>query len=675
MPQCGGSRSSSASSSSNTAGRCMRCASSSDDHALRTSVAAQRVDQLGDGACARSRRVSPSGRPAPRARCATAGRTARARATRQATRRCSVVVFVERDPGGSAAGAAAAGPAELRQRDRSCRSRPARSSSVRRALQQRRCRRASSASRATSPRAQARRLDLGERERGELHGRVYVRGSAALARYIDLSLRCERSTRRCRPARRLAQADAHRHAQARRDRFPVEARRPPARMRSQICRASCSLASSNRMTNSSPAQRAGRSLSRTCDAQDGRDRLQHAVADPVREAVVDGLELVDVHHRHRQRPVGRGRRLQPHGQRLLEVAPVRDAGERVFERPALELLRGDQRLLQVPLALACAELPRDERLAAAHAFGDDAALAPAQRAVLAARLVVLALQLEDLDSSRCARQASCSCSTASASSRISISSFSAPRPVALRPGQLGRNTSARTNRARSSRRQRPGRRVDRVLCRAEVALPHRQQRRRCQRDRARHRLQARQHRLPACPTRSSRRHSWPAPVEPLQALHRAGLVALVEQARGFDPDLVEPRLIDADRRHAALRGLHGQSRATHRRARGRRSMSRPGQGSCAPARSAAAAPAVSHRRTHSSAASTASSLRPSSMQHVGQRHQCVGFAGDVAELLEQLGRAPARLAGAPQPRADPVAVGEARRARVLRDRGRSPSRR
>jgi hypothetical protein len=71
----------------------------------------------------------------------------------------------------------------------------------------------------------------------------------------------------------------------------------------------------------------------------------------VRMAVVDALEVVDVEHRHRQRAeIGDGAG-QPVGQRDLERAPVRDAGQGVLQLPALEPPRGVH-APQAPAAVA-----------------------------------------------------------------------------------------------------------------------------------------------------------------------------------------------------------------------------------------------------------------------------------------------------------------------------------
>ncbi|HEY9067245.1 MAG TPA: hypothetical protein VIO33_19845 [Burkholderiaceae bacterium] len=45
---------------------------------------------------------------------------------------------------------------------------------------------------------------------------------------------------------------------------------------------------------------------------------------------------------------------------------------------------------------------------------------------------------------------------------------------------------------------------------------------------------------------------------------------------------------------------------------------------------------------------------------LGERRECLRFTFGVADLLEQLCGAPGRIAGAPQPRADAVAVRQAR---------------
>ena len=73
-----------------------------------------------------------------------------------------------------------------------------------------------------------------------------------------------------------------------------------------------------------------------------RHALQHQVAGRVAVAVVDLLEVVDVDHQHQCRLAGAGDAVDLAGECGLELAPVRDAGERVAARELAQ--RVDHRL-------------------------------------------------------------------------------------------------------------------------------------------------------------------------------------------------------------------------------------------------------------------------------------------------------------------------------------------
>src|SRR5690606_17101343 len=71
-------------------------------------------------------------------------------------------------------------------------------------------------------------------------------------------------------------------------------------------------------------------------AQQAGERLQHAVSDRVRMAVVDLLEAIDVDQRDRRTAAPGAVRLERLGQCQLEMPSVRQRGERILERPLLE---------------------------------------------------------------------------------------------------------------------------------------------------------------------------------------------------------------------------------------------------------------------------------------------------------------------------------------------------
>ena len=82
--------------------------------------------------------------------------------------------------------------------------------------------------------------------------------------------------------------------------------------------------------------------------QEPGGRAQRRVADRVREAVVDGLEVIEVDHRDRERTAVPQRQCELVGEPLVEAAPVGEAGERVLVGLLLELVE-EHRLLQVRL--------------------------------------------------------------------------------------------------------------------------------------------------------------------------------------------------------------------------------------------------------------------------------------------------------------------------------------
>ena len=67
-------------------------------------------------------------------------------------------------------------------------------------------------------------------------------------------------------------------------------------------------------------------------AQREGDRLQDDVAGRMAVRVVDALEVVDVDHQHQRRLAGAGDPVDLAGQRELELAPVRQARERIAAR-------------------------------------------------------------------------------------------------------------------------------------------------------------------------------------------------------------------------------------------------------------------------------------------------------------------------------------------------------
>ena len=80
-------------------------------------------------------------------------------------------------------------------------------------------------------------------------------------------------------------------------------------------------------------------------AQRVGELLQHLVADAVAVNVVDPLEVVDVEHEYRHRPVRTARLLQRSEQPLVEGAVVEEAGERIGLRLMLEP-RADLRVVE-----------------------------------------------------------------------------------------------------------------------------------------------------------------------------------------------------------------------------------------------------------------------------------------------------------------------------------------
>jgi hypothetical protein len=71
---------------------------------------------------------------------------------------------------------------------------------------------------------------------------------------------------------------------------------------------------------------------------------EYLIADLMAVAVVDFLEMIQVEKRHRKRLVQPRRVLEHLAQALLEVTPVVDAGERIGDRHATELVVGDREI-------------------------------------------------------------------------------------------------------------------------------------------------------------------------------------------------------------------------------------------------------------------------------------------------------------------------------------------
>ena len=137
------------------------------------------------------------------------------------------------------------------------------------------------------------------------------------------------------PAQRhLAQAGLHRAREQLEDPLRPRRRPPGSRRRPRAARA-----------NSSPPNRAAMSAPRTLVVQPPRELDQHLVARRVAEAVVDGLEVVEVEEDHRRRPAvapAAGDRL-PH--LLGEHRAVGEPGDGIVER-----LVGELRLERLALA-------------------------------------------------------------------------------------------------------------------------------------------------------------------------------------------------------------------------------------------------------------------------------------------------------------------------------------
>ena len=111
------------------------------------------------------------------------------------------------------------------------------------------------------------------------------------------------------------------------------------RTRSAIASASASSTrSSSRTANSSPPRRAAVSCVRSVSSQPARGRAQQLVAGGVAEAVVDGLEVVEVDEQTAaSRRCGAGARAARR-QAILEQRAVGQAGEAVVEGLVAQLL-------------------------------------------------------------------------------------------------------------------------------------------------------------------------------------------------------------------------------------------------------------------------------------------------------------------------------------------------
>ena len=110
-------------------------------------------------------------------------------------------------------------------------------------------------------------------------------------------------------------------------------------MRSAVSTATCgSCTSSSRIANSSPPKRAAVSAARTLAGDALRDLEQDPVAGRVAEAVVDGLEVVEVDEQHRHPDaVAQGPRDRV-ADALVEQRPVGEVRDRVVEGLVGELL-------------------------------------------------------------------------------------------------------------------------------------------------------------------------------------------------------------------------------------------------------------------------------------------------------------------------------------------------
>ena len=122
----------------------------------------------------------------------------------------------------------------------------------------------------------------------------------------------------------------------RRSRAGTAARARPARARRAPAPRPRSRCSSARITNSSPPRRATVSLSRISSASRSDDGHQQPVADVVAEVVVDRLELVEVDEQHRDHAVAAVQSRQRLARAVHQQQPVRQAGQRVVQRLALQ---------------------------------------------------------------------------------------------------------------------------------------------------------------------------------------------------------------------------------------------------------------------------------------------------------------------------------------------------
>ena len=113
--------------------------------------------------------------------------------------------------------------------------------------------------------------------------------------------------------------------------------RTAVRMRSPTSTATTGSGLRSRTTNSSPPNRAGTSSSRTAADDGRRDRAQDARRRRHGRGVsLSSLELVDVDHQHADRVAG-STALRQQADVLVEVAPVRQAGQRVGRGTELRL--------------------------------------------------------------------------------------------------------------------------------------------------------------------------------------------------------------------------------------------------------------------------------------------------------------------------------------------------
>ena len=112
-----------------------------------------------------------------------------------------------------------------------------------------------------------------------------------------------------------------------------------SRIRSAVSTAACgSWTSSSRIANSSPPNRAAVSAARTLARDALGDLEQDPVADGVTEAVVDGLEVIEIDEQHGHPDAVAQRPRDRVADALVEQRPVGEMGDRIVEGLVGELL-------------------------------------------------------------------------------------------------------------------------------------------------------------------------------------------------------------------------------------------------------------------------------------------------------------------------------------------------